>query len=162
MLPSHLLATLLACALLALARPVAPKEWLLALLFGVAIDLDHLLQLPTYVATHGLADLRPAAILSWGSDWQGFLHTPWALMLVLPACFVFASWFPLAFWGLHMFQDFVIARHFVVFGSALEWMIVGALLASLAFLVVRDHRAHGTGGLRDHVLARVAMVWSRP
>lgn len=162
MFPSHLLATLLGCALLALARPVAPKEWLLAIAFGVVIDLDHLLQLPQYVATHAWSDMTPADIARWGSEWQGFMHTPWALALVVPATFVFASWMPLAAWGLHMVLDFVVARHYVVFGSATEWAIIGTMLLALATLLVRDHRLHGAGaGLREHALARVAMVWTR-
>ena len=61
MFQSHLLATLLGCALVGLVRPMDARAWTLALLFGVAIDLDHLLQIPTYAATHGglssLADL---------------------------------------------------------------------------------------------------------
>lgn len=162
MFPSHLLATLLGCALLALVRPVSSREWLLALLFGVAIDLDHLLQLPRYVATHHWSELTPAAIASWGSDWQGFLHTPWALLVVLPAAFVFASWIPLAAWGLHMVLDFVVARHYVRFGGPVEWAIIGAMAAALLALAARDHRLHGGGAaLREHVLARVAMIWPR-
>lgn len=162
MLPSHLLATLLACALLAHVRPLAPRDWLLALAFGVAIDLDHLLQLPAYVAAHGFEGLTPASMLRWGGAWQGLMHTPWALLLVVGACFAAWSWVPLAFWGLHMFQDFVVARHLVPFGSGLEWAIVGVLFAALVALLVHDHRAHGAGaGLREHALARVALVLPR-
>ena len=159
MLPSHLLATLLLCLLVSLVRPVAPREWILALVFGVAIDLDHLLQLPTYVATHGAAALRPGAILQWGGAWQGFLHTPWALLVVVPAWLFFASWFPLAFWGLHMVQDFVIARHFVHFGGPVEWAIDVALLLLVAALFTRDLRVHGAGRLWwQHALARVGIT----
>ena len=162
MFPSHLLATLLGCALLALVRPVSPREWLLAVSFGVLIDLDHVLQFPAYVATHGWSAATPAAMLEWGGAWQGFMHTPWALALVLPACFVFTSWFPLAFWGLHMVQDFVIARHLVRFGGPIEWAIDVALLAVLTMLVLRDHRAHGGGlALGQHVWTRVAMALPR-
>lgn len=162
MFPSHLLATLLGCALLALIRPMPPREWLLALAFGVIIDLDHLLQIPRYIAIHGWNDLTPATIMSWGGQWQGFMHTPWALVIVLPAMLVFASWIPLAAWALHMILDFVIARHYVRFGGPVEWMIVGAAAIALLALIVRDHRHHGTGlALREHALARVAMIWTR-
>jgi hypothetical protein len=162
MLPSHLLATLIVCALLALVRPMPRREWLLALAFGVVIDLDHLLQMPAYVATHGLAEMTPAAISAWGAAWQGFMHTPWALALVLPAVFVFRSPVPLVFWALHMVQDFVVARHLVVFGSPLEWAIDLALLGVLSALAWHDHTRHGRGAsLRAHVLARVAMALPR-
>lgn len=161
MFPSHLLATLLGCALLSMVRPLAPREWLLAILFGVVIDLDHLLQFPRYVAQNGWSALTPAAMLHWGAAWQGFMHTPWALLLVLPAMLLFGSWMPLAAWGLHMVLDFVVARHLVPFGGALEWAIVGAMLAILGALVLRDHRTHGTAALHEHVLARVALVLPR-
>lgn len=159
MLPSHLLATLLVCAGISLFFPLAPKHWLLALVFGVLIDLDHLLQLPGYVAANGLAALTPGEILRWGAQWQGFMHTPWALLLVIPACVVFASWLPAVAWALHMVQDFVIATRYVVFGSAMEWAIVGALAGLLAAFVAWDHRAHGGGSpVAQHLFARVAMV----
>lgn len=162
MLPSHLLATLLGCALLSLARPVSAREWMLALAFGVLIDLDHLLQVPVYVATHSMADMTPAAIMGWGGAWQGFMHTAWALALVVPACLWFRSLVPAAFWGLHMVQDFVVARHLVVFGSALEWAICAGLFALLALAIRLDHARHGAGaGFGEHVLARVAMVMPR-
>lgn len=162
MLPSHLLATLIGCALLGLIRPIGPKGWVLALSFGVAIDLDHFLQFPAYVASHGWSGLTPASMLQWGASWQGFFHTPWALVLVVPACLAFWSVAPLAFWGLHMVQDFVIARHFVRFGSALEWAIDLVLLVTFAWLVVRDHRQHGVGlGLRQHLRARIGAVFPR-
>lgn len=162
MFPSHLLATLLVCAGISMLFPLAPKHWLLALAFGVAIDLDHLLQIPAYVATHGFQAMTPGEIARWGASWQGFMHTPWALLLVLPASVLFASWLPIVAWALHMFQDFVVATRWVVFGSATEWAIVGALAGLLALLVVRDHQAHGGGAaLREHVFARVAMVVPR-
>lgn len=162
MLPSHLLATLLGCALLAMVRPMPAREWLLALAFGVVIDLDHLLQFPAYIASHGWSALTPGAILAWGGEWQGFLHTAWGLALVVPAMFVFGSWIPLAAWGLHMVLDFVVARHLVPFGGPLEWVIIGALSAALFVVLVRDHRIHGTGaGLREHAIARVALVFGR-
>lgn len=144
MFPSHLLATLLAGLLLAKVRPWDAKAWALAVGFGVVIDLDHLLQIPRYAATHGgVASLAEVGeVMRWGADWQGFMHTPWAALVVLGACVVFASWAPAAFWGLHMFQDFVVAKHFVTFGGALEWAIVAALAALVLAVLAWDHRPH--------------------
>jgi hypothetical protein len=147
MLPSHLLASLLLGLLLARSRPLEARDWLLALGFGVVIDLDHLLQLPAYVATHGTAALTPTAVLHWGGAWQGFMHTGWALLLVVPAMLVFRSWLPLVFWGLHMLQDFVVARHLVRFGGPIEWLIV-ALLAGAVLLVL--HLGRDGAPLLDH------------
>ena len=138
MLPSHLLASLLLGLLMARVRPFEARDWALALGFGVAIDLDHLLQFPAYVATHGTAALAPTAMMQWGGAWQGFMHGPWALALVVPAILVFRSPIPLVFWGLHMVQDFVIARHYVHFGGPVEWAIVGALLAAVLLVLQAD------------------------
>lgn len=153
MLPSHLLATLL-LGLLAgrLGRPFTRTQWLLAVGFGVAIDADHLLQVPAYLALHGAAALTPGQMLTWGSAWQGFLHTPWALLLAAPLALLYRSVVPLAFWGLHMVQDFVVARHYVPWGGPLEWAIVAALLVAVGALVWLDHRPHrGERSLLRHV-----------
>lgn len=140
MLPSHLLGTVLLGLLVSRWRPLSPTEWLLALAFGVAIDLDHLLQIPAYVQANGLAALRPEPMSRWGSNWQGFMHTPWALAVVLGAAVLSKSWVPPVFWALHMVQDFVIARHLVHFGGTLEWGIVAALALVVAALLLLDHR----------------------
>lgn len=162
MFPSHLLATLLGCALLSLARPLGPREWLLALAFGVLIDLDHLLQIPAYIAANGWSQLTPAAITQWGNAWQGIMHTPWALLLILPTMILLGSWMPLAAWGLHMILDFVVARHLVHFGGPLEWTIIATMLGALTILAIRDHHLHGNdAALREHVLARVTMIWPK-
>lgn len=146
MLPSHLLATLLVGLLVGRAwRPFTRTDWMLAVGFSVVIDVDHLIQFPAYVMTHGAAALTPTQMLHWGAAWQGFMHTPWALLLVVPFALMYRSVIPLAFWGLHMFQDFVVARSYVEWGGAEEWAIVAVLLAAVLGLVWLDHRKHGHG-----------------
>lgn len=159
MIQSHLLGAVVLGLLLSHARRFAPRDWALALAFAVAIDVDHLIQVPAYVITHGVSDLTPATIMHWGGAWQGFLHTPWALLVVLPAMFIWRSWIPLAFWGLHMFQDFVIATKFVHFGSAVElWIDVG-LVAVAAALFWFDHRTHAPArNYGRHVAATFGLV----
>lgn len=147
MLPSHLLATLLLGLLLSRVRPFKARDWLLALGFGVAVDLDHALQFPAYVAAHGVAALTPAAMLQWGGAWQGFMHGPWGLALVAPAVIAFRSPLPLVFWGLHMVQDFVVARHYVRFGGPAEWAIVALLAAAV---LVALHLGRDGASLQDH------------
>lgn len=171
MLPSHLLATITLGLLLSRLRPFEAKEWALAFAFGVLVDLDHLLQVPRYAATHGgVASLANVGdVLRWGADWQGFFHTPWAALVVALACLGSASWVPAVFWGLHMVQDFVVARHLVPFGGGVEWAIVAALAASVLGLLALDHRAHAArvafpGYVRERVALGVlslATVWRR-
>lgn len=142
MLPSHLLSVLAVGLAIGLLRGKSfrAREWALALGFGVVIDLDHLLAFPAYLAANGAAALNPSVGMHYGSAWQGFMHTPWALLVAVPALLWWRSWWPLAFWGLHMVQDFVIARHYVVFGSLSEWGIV-ALLAFTVWGLLRVQRS---------------------
>ena len=162
MLPSHLLATLLVGLVVSRWRQFSPGDWALALGFSVAIDLDHVLQAPAYLATHGgLRGLQAGTILRWGHDWQGFMHTWWALALVVPAMLLWRSWIPLAFWGLHMFQDFVIAARFVVFGSPEEFVIMAILGACVAALLWDDHRRHGAGArFHQHVAKKFGLPFT--
>lgn len=146
MTPSHLGATLLLGLLASRAfRAWDRREWALALGFGVLIDLDHALALPAYLANAGAAGLAPAAMAAHGAAWQGVMHTPWGLLVAIAAGAATRSprraWVPLAFWGLHMFQDFVVAIRWVRFGSPLEFGVALALLASAAVLAPRDWRA---------------------
>lgn len=159
MFPSHLLATVLVgLGLSRLWRPFQPRDWLLALAFGVVIDLDHLLHLPAYLLAHGAAGLDPSVMLSQGSLWQGVMHTPWALAVVLPVCALCRSALPLAFWGLHMVQDFVIARHFVHFGGPVEWVLVGLMLGLAAAILRAQHRRTAPHApFLGHVAARLGL-----
>ena len=44
-----------------------------------------------------------------------------------------------------MFQDFVIAARYVVFGSLEEWAILALLMLLVGALLVLDHRRRGEG-----------------
>lgn len=165
MLPSHLLACVLAGLLVSRIRPFGRREWALALGFGVVIDLDHLLQFPLYLQAHGLAALDPAQMSAWGGAWQGFMHDPQVAPYVIGvASLVARSWIPAAFWGLHMFQDFVIARHYVVFGSGVEWAIVAGLAAAVAGVLFAEHRLARTRDvtLLRHAAARFGLALQAP
>lgn len=150
MLPSHLAATLILGFLLARVVPWDARAWLLAIVFGVVIDIDHLLEVPRYlltqVPTHGMAALAPSAILQHGAAWQGIFHNPlWGSLIVVAASLLLWSWIPLVFWGLHMVLDFVVARHYVVFGSPTEFAVLAAMLAVLVPLALLHHRTFGNG-----------------
>jgi hypothetical protein len=166
--------SLLAAALLGLAwargvakRPLGRTEWTLAVAFAVLIDLDHLENLPRYLATHGgVRAFDATTALHWGMQWQGFLHTPWALVLVVPACLVFRSLVPAAFWGLHMVLDFVVATKLVVWGSADEWLLDAALAVALAVVLALSlagaRRSHAPGlTWRRHLAVTFALAAQR-
>lgn len=150
MLPSHLAATLILGFALARWFPFDARAWMLAIAFGVLIDIDHLFQAPQYLLSQipqkGLAAFRPTDMLHYGAAWQGiFHHAVWGTLIVLAASLILRSPVPALFWGLHMFLDFVIARKYVVFGSAMEFAVLGGMLALVALLAWDNHRIHGSG-----------------
>lgn len=154
MFPSHLLGALLVGGLLSRARPFKPRDWQLALAFAVAIDLDHLVQVPAYLASHGVAGATPTAMLRWGDAWQGFMHDAlWGSLATLGAAVFFRSLVPVAFWLLHMFQDFVVATDYVDFGSLAEWVVIAALALAVGVVFAHDHRANGEGRAFHHHVA---------
>lgn len=162
MVQSHVLGALLVGLVLARFARFGRREWALAFGFSVVIDLDHLLQVPAYVATHppqSLADLAPAKVMAWGADWQGFMHTWWGLGLVIPFVLAYRSWVPAVFWGLHMFQDFVIARNYVRFGGPTEFALDLALVAACAGIFWVDHwREQAHPNLARHVAATFGIL----
>ncbi len=159
MFPSHLLATILVALVISRLIRLTPGHWTLAILFGVVIDVDHALNFPRYVMAHGgilQADFSVATMSAWGSNWQGFMHTTWAVPVVIAACLLAKHAVPAVFWGLHMVQDFVIARHFVTFGGSVEWIIIGALAASIVGTLALHHRVDRVGSpFRSYVKHRV-------
>lgn len=153
MFPSHLLGTLILGLVVSRGRPLSANEWLLALAFGVAIDLDHALQFPGYVLANGLSGLTPSAMFAWGASWQGFMHAAWGLLAALGFAFAFRSWVPPVFWGLHMGLDFFVAMRFVPFGSALEWALIAVASGAVAALFVLHQRWVGDArSLSTHVV----------
>ncbi len=147
---SHLLAVLLLAYVTARFREWTVEDTWLALGFGWLIDLDHAVQVPVFVGSHDLTAMSLDQALSWGSAWQGAMHTPWGLVVVIAAVVTYRSWVPALFWFLHMVQDFYIATEWVVFGSPLEWAIVALMAGSLATIAVWQARveAPGTGAVR--------------
>ncbi|HWG91075.1 MAG TPA: hypothetical protein VNZ52_09540 [Candidatus Thermoplasmatota archaeon] len=164
MLPAHLAATVLLGLVLARFMPMDTKAWLLALAFGVVIDLDHLIAVPRYLMTHPGGALDVSAALQWGAEWQGFMHTPWAILVVVAALVLTRSPIPLLFWALHMFQDFVVAKYWVRWGSPLEWLVTAGLVAAIGMLLYWEHRtahqqAASFGGyLRSRATVTVAAL----
>lgn len=162
MFPSHLLATLLLGAALHRVRPMRPRDWQLAITFGVLMDLDHAARFPAFVAAEGWrAVLDPWHMLQWGNEWRGVMHEPMiGGAVAVGAAVVFRSAAPVAFWGLHMVQDFVVARHYVAFGSVEEWAIIGLLLTAALAVFLSEDRAGES--LRTHWMRRLGFARMPP
>jgi len=77
-----------------------------ALLFGVFIDLDHLIGFGNYAETKGVASLDLESLMDPGGQWKSALHRPMAIMVVAPASIASRMAVPLVFWGLHVAMDY--------------------------------------------------------
>ncbi len=120
---THLIVALIIIRLLGLDRGAA----LLTLLFGVFIDLDHLLAIPQFITEardQGVADVNAAMNLS--VQWKSAIHDPSAIILVAPCSVAVRFFAPLLAWMLHILMDYIQIQYL---GPAS--LVEIALLASL-------------------------------
>lgn len=99
---THLVVSLLLIQVMCLDR----NDSFVAMLFGVAIDADHLLGLRQYVESNGfLAAFDLHSILNPGGQWKSVLHSPVAAFVVGPMSIASRLAVPLIFWGVHLGMD---------------------------------------------------------
>jgi len=94
----HILATLLGINILNLSGDAV----MLAIIFGVCLDLDHLLKVPMYLKKYGLR-----MVISY--PWRTPLQEPISLLWVAPLCAYLHTWVPLAFFSLHIALDYLMS-----------------------------------------------------
>lgn len=100
--PTHFAIVVFAAMLLRLNR----GEWLVALMFGVVIDVDHLFALPRYVEDNGWsAVLRQTWDDGSGLPWKSWFHYPMAAIVVGHLSVGWRFALPLSFWALHLGMD---------------------------------------------------------
>ena len=138
---THILATYVLGRIVGLS---APYEWGLALVFGVAVDLDHL------VPPWKLKYFTP----EWGfssKDTPEIVHSPiqepTAALMIAPLSLLLKTPIPLLFWGLHAILDTltifkkrplwpfsgkIMRYRLFSAGSTAEWILSSAGLAILA------------------------------
>lgn len=151
MLFTHLAATLL---LAWIGSRVIPgwdaRAWMLAILFGVAIDVDHLLEVPAYLAQEvprqGWGALSPWSLKAHGAGWISVLHSPFGGALALSVAVIFQSPAPFAAWLLHKWMDWTIGKDKLEFAGPAELSILAVLVTCLAF-IARAHVAHAWPGV---------------
>lgn len=81
-------------------------EWFIAIIFGVALDIDHLFAAPRYLGDNGMAALlRPTWDDGSGLPWKSLLHHPVGFFVVAPLSVGWHYLLPLLFWGLHVGID---------------------------------------------------------
>ena len=156
---THLIVSLLLITVLNLDK----NDSFVALLFGVFIDVDHLLGLKDYVAANGLASLLDLdSLMQPEGQWKSLFHNPVAVMVVGPVSTGSRLAVPLLFWGAHMVMD-----HFedAVLGLFSVWemaLLAGSFLALTSVAFRRYAAANpgcGFGDFVGHIAHRVPRPW---
>lgn len=102
LLTTHLAIAVLLLMVLSLNR----HERFVALLFGVFIDVDHLLALPRFLADNSLSSVMTLSFEDpSGLPWKSLLHRPVGAFIVLPMAIGWRFMIPAAFWGIHIATD---------------------------------------------------------
>ena len=129
---THIVVCLLLIQILSLDR----NDAFLGLLFGVAIDLDHLQGLTKYTEAKGLSGLFDIhSLMNPGGHWKSILHTPIAAALVTPLSVVSRLAVPAIFWAVHILMDFAEQNYlgnFSYFEAALL-CVAGLALVTLRY-----------------------------
>lgn len=94
---THVLATMLGVKILGLKG----RDTVLAYLFGVAVDVDHLIKAPFYLRAVGLKDKR-------GYYWRSSLQEPVALLWIIPLCILLGTAVPALFFVIHLAMDYAV------------------------------------------------------
>jgi hypothetical protein len=91
---THALATTLGVRVLKLTG----SDAVLAYVFGVGVDIDHVIKAPFYWRA-GLRKER-------GYYWRTSLQEPVALLWIIPLCFFLGTWVPVLFFLIHLAMDY--------------------------------------------------------
>ncbi|MFX0151544.1 MAG: hypothetical protein ACFFAJ_12230 [Candidatus Hodarchaeota archaeon] len=136
---AHILITILFIEL----TDIKGIDILWAVIFGVIIDLDHLIKIPLYIKQNGLKIVR-----LW--DWRTPFQEPISYLWIIPLSIFLQTWVPLFFFTIHIlldylmsfkkkplypFTDFEIKEREVKFDAPLEIITMVTTLCMFVFLV---------------------------
>jgi len=146
---THLAAVLL----LGLLLDLDWNEWFVALLFGIALDIDHLFAAPGYVGRNGFgAILRPSWDDGTGAVWRSVLHYPMGAFLVMPLAVGWRLMLPLVFWVSHLSIDYLQSAT-IAYSALVESLFLGVICSGIFALgYYRWRVAHGSRGLVHFLL----------
>ena len=145
---THLIVTLLFIQIFLLDR----NDAFVALVFGVFIDLDHVMGLQDYTEANGIkAVFDLDHLMNPGGHWKSILHNPIALAIVGPLTYASRLAIPLIFWGLHITMDYVQEEVLGQF-SQVEAMIAFFSFSLLITLRYSKYADSGhEGGMREYL-----------
>ncbi len=113
------------------------NEAMVGMLFGVFIDIDHLLGIPDFISANGAGNLaNPESLLNSGIQWKSTLHSPIAVLVVAPASVAFRFAIPLSFWGIHILMDTVQIEYLGI-ASFAEIVLIGLLFLAMMWTELR-------------------------
>lgn len=92
---THALATMLGVQ----AMDLHGQDRVLAVAFGMGVDVDHAIKAPFYLKHVGLRDQR-------GYYWRSSLQEPVALLWIVPLCVFLGSVVPIIFFAIHVAMDY--------------------------------------------------------
>jgi hypothetical protein len=152
---------LAAVILLGLLLDLDWNEWFVALLFGVALDIDHLFAAPGYIGRNGFgAILAPTWDDGSGAVWRSFLHYPMGVFIVMPLAMGWRLMVPLVFWVSHLSIDHL--QNATLAHSALVESVFLLFVCSGIFALgyYRWRAASGHDGLMPYLVHIKAMLLS--
>ncbi|MDD1773838.1 MAG: hypothetical protein LUQ14_04365 [Methanomassiliicoccales archaeon] len=118
------------------------NEAMVGMLFGVFIDIDHLLGIPDFVNANGAGNLaNPESLLNSGVQWKSTLHNPIAILVVAPASIAFRFAIPLSFWGIHVLMDTVQIEYLGI-ASVAEILLIASLFIVMMWTELRLFNNH--------------------
>jgi hypothetical protein len=77
------------------------REAVLAYLFGVAVDIDHLIKAPFYLKSVGIRNEK-------GYYWRSSLQEPVAFLWIVPLALFLGTPVPLIFFAIHLTMDYLV------------------------------------------------------
>ena len=128
---THLVVSLLLIQLMMLDK----NDAFVALMFGVFIDLDHLMGLGNYARPRGISSIFDLhSMIQAGGQWKSLLHTPIALAVVAPLSTAYRLAIPLIFWSIHIAMDYLEES---VLGNFSSTEAILLAFAGIAFIGLR-------------------------
>jgi hypothetical protein len=121
------------------------RDAVLAFIFGVAVDIDHLVKLPFYLRYAGMTNKKDYY-------WRSSLQEPVAFLWILPLCLFLGTLVPAIFFGIHLLIDYSVGYEKMPFypysryitrgwlgqfaDKKKELILLGVLACSQVFLVL--------------------------
>ncbi len=113
---THLLATTLGVQ----AMGLEGRDRVLAYVFGMGVDIDHVVKAPFYLRAVGLRDKR-------GYYWRSSLQEPVALLWIVPLCVFLGTLLPILFFAIHVAMDYSVRFEKMPFYPYSPWVTRGWL-----------------------------------